>query len=139
MRKILVLATSAIVIAAFATPSQAIGHRDAAAKARGDMGSFWSSNAVRFRGVPTVSVGSNPAGMQSYRSFSYVPAAPQQADVTQEPAEAVQTPAQPAQAPVVQERRSFSYQPAPAGSQSYRTVKKQAWQYPKTDPRRYQQ
>ena len=145
VRKLLILSSMVVLVTAISTPS-AFAQRDAAAKAKGDMGAFWSSHSNR-----TVTRSAQPAG-ESYRSFSYMPA-PQPAEVTQQPAEVVQQPAASVQAPavqqgvvqqpivqqgVVQQYRSFSYQPATMSRQSVQAVTHHhAWEYAKGDLHRY--
>jgi hypothetical protein len=200
MRKFFVLSSAVVLVAVLTTPN-AFAQRDAGSKARGDMTDFWGRRTQRASSRGSANMRANrvlPSAVESYRSFSYVPAAPslsagdavvvanddtklmsgrdvvasvprgtaftvtnvtngwlgavveidgkkangwirnsdvRAADlgavVEQEPAQDVQIAAQPS--PAVQQYRSFSYQPSASRGETH----KHAWQYPKTDPRRY--
>lgn len=114
------------VLSTVATPAYA--QRDAGAKARSDFGTGFRSPTYQSR-----SYSSSP--VEARRSFSY------------EPAKVVggchcgtsqAIPAERAAAQPQVEHRSFSYEPAQPSNRSYSSPKKALWQYPKTDPRRYQ-
>jgi hypothetical protein len=127
--KKLVLYSTAMVAVAFlsATATPAYAQRAAGAKAWGDSNSFWHPK------YQSKSFFRNRA--ETRRSYSYEPTAAvagcQCGSSQAAPAES--TAAQPQ---VV--RRSFSYEPSHQSSRSYSAPKKAPWQYPKTDPRRYQ-
>jgi hypothetical protein len=77
MKKLLVFTAAAMMAGALATPS-AFAQRDAGSKARGDMTNFWGTRDGRStnRGSANLRrMGVMPSAAQSYRSFSYMPAA----------------------------------------------------------------
>jgi hypothetical protein len=129
--KRIIFVSAATVAVAFLSvvTSPAYAQRDAGAKARGEFGTTFSKPTYRPRSYATTPD-------ETRQSFSYEPAG------TVVPTETVAgchcgTPQMAAMQPQAA-RRSYSYEPSYRGYPSYRAPKKAPWQYPKTDPRRYQ-
>jgi hypothetical protein len=122
------LASTVAVTLLFSIATPAYAQRDAGAKARGEFGTGgWNSNSQP-RSY-------SPIPVETRRSFSYQPTAAVAG--CQCGASQAATSEHVATQPQV-ERRSFSYEPSYRSYRSYSSPKKEPWQYPKTDPRRYQ-
>ncbi len=145
MRKFLVFTAAAIMVATLTTPN-AFAQRDAGAKARGDMTNFWGPHNERTSSRGSASVRRMrvmPSAGESYRRFSYVPAAPSPGAVdstAQGKAQSMQISAGDVQSSAVaaqpQQYRRFSYQPRSVSSQRNQ-VANPPWKYLKMDPRRH--
>ncbi len=128
VKNILFYSTLLATIAIWSTTAApAYAQRDAGAKARGEFGTgSWNSKSE--------SRSNSLNRTDTHRSYSYEPTAAvagcQSGASHVAPAEHVA-----AQPQVV--RRSFSYEPSYRSSRSFSSPKKESWQYPKTDPRRY--
>jgi hypothetical protein len=95
--------------------------------------------------TPMTSTGEfGAADTQTYQRFSYSPSVITPTTIAPAIVEAQTSIVQPmlngrivTQQPQVQSYRRFSYQPSFQSRSSSNTTRKQPWQYPKTDPRRY--
>lgn len=121
--------------------SEAFAQRDAGAKARGDLDSFWSPRYSHSRGLLQSSMMRQSPTRQSVQNFSYEP---QENGTIAESAPTVEPTPVPSTSNSIVVRANDGgsrwgvFSRGMSGFSSRSTVAtKPAWAYPKTDPRRY--